>query len=248
MSKRAVRFEPFMTIFPAQRRVFEALRRLTAQGGRPPILEEIADQLGLRRSTVHSHLIRLKLARLVEWDPYKPRSLRATTDASLLAAYGFGPSLDRSPGDTHSPEWGAVAWELPGRPATSLPMLGRAAAGPFVKAGIDRYGDGQDVVELPPELAGSAQYAIRLEGASMEGRRLFDGDFALVDQRQPVREDDVVAVVIEDEQTGELKANVKVFARRDGMAWLLSANPAYPPIPATGARVLGRVIAVVRRL
>jgi len=57
-----------------------------------------------------------------------------------------------------------------------------------------------------------------------------------------------LAVIAEDDQTDEMKANVKIFARRDGVAWLLSANPAYPAIPAAGTRILGRVTTVVRRL
>jgi repressor LexA len=235
-------------ITPAQRRIFEAVRRLTAQGGQPPILEEIASRVGLQKSTVHSHLTRLKNARLVTWEAHTPRSLKTTTDPDLLAAYNLDLSTSPSQDGRGVGERGAVVWELPEQPARRLPMLGRAAAGPFVAAGGDRQGGDQDFLELPPELSGSAQYAVRLEGSSMEGRRLFDGDFALVDQRQPVREDDIVAVVVEDRQTDELKANVKIFARRDGAAWLLSANPAYPPIPAVGVRVLGRVIAVVRRL
>jgi SOS-response transcriptional repressor LexA len=73
----------------------------------------------------------------------------------------------------------------------------------------------------------------------MEGRRRFDGDLALVGQRQTVREDDVVAVVTEDEQTEDIKANVEVVARRVAVAWQLSANPADPAIPAEGVPILG---------
>ena len=103
----------------------------------------------------------------------------------------------------------------------------RACGGWSVHHGQCRPGSGRaGYIELPSEFAGTAQYAVRIKGHSMEGRRLFDGDLALVDQRQPVREDDVVAVIAEDEQTDDMKANVKIFARRDGVAWLLSANSA----------------------
>jgi SOS-response transcriptional repressor LexA len=246
MSRLSSQPEPFRKLTPAQRRVFEAVRRLTAWGGLPPILQEIADYMGLRRWTIHSHLVHLKAARLVDWDPHTPRSLTVTTDPDLLALHGFEPSPYRRP--AKPPEPGGMVWELPEQPTTKLPVLGPAAAGPFITANADRDQDGQDIIELPPEFAGTAQYAVRIKGKSMEGRRLFDGDLALVDQRQTVREDDVVAVIAEDEQTDDMKANVKIFGRRDGVALLLSANPAYPAIPAEGTRILGRVTAVIRHL
>jgi repressor LexA len=246
MSRTCGQPEPFRKLTRAERRVFEAVRWLTAWGGLPPLLQEIADHLGLRRWTIHSHLVRLKAAGLVDWDPHRPRSLRVTTDPDLLAMHGFDPPPYQW--SAKSPEPGAVVWELPEHPATKLPVLGPAAAGPFITANVDRDQDGQDIIELPSEFAGTAQYAVRIKGHSMEGRRLFDGDLALVDQRQPVREDDVVAVITEDDQTDDMKANVKIFARRDGVAWLLSANPAYPAIPAEGTRILGRVTTVIRDL
>jgi repressor LexA len=231
---------------PGRRRVFDTLRWLAAEHDRPPLREEIASHLGLRRWTVQRHLDLLKAAGLVDWIPHTPRSLETTTDPDLLAAYGFDPSPGRN--DRGASEPGATVYGLPDLSPTTLPVLGRAAAGLPVTAGTVRYSDGQDVIELPPELAGTAQYAVRVEGTSVEGRRLFDGDYALVDQRQPAREDDMVAVIVLDEQTGDVKANIKIFANRDGEAYLLSANSAFPPIPAAGARILGRVTTVVRRL
>ena len=57
---------------------------------------------------------------------------------------------------------------------------------------------------------------------------MFDGDLALVDQRQTARTGDVVAVIVQDEQTDEVKANIKTLTELDGELWLLSANPAVP--------------------
>jgi repressor LexA len=44
------------------------------------------------------------------------------------------------------------------------------------------------------------------------------------------------------------EATVKTFKRRDGHVWLMPANPAYDPIPGDDATILGRVVAVLRRL
>ena len=52
---------------------------------------------------------------------------------------------------------------------------------------------------------------------------------------------DIVVALFEDEAT------VKTLQRRDGHVWLLPANPDYQPIDGDHARLLGKVVAVVRR-
>jgi repressor LexA len=44
------------------------------------------------------------------------------------------------------------------------------------------------------------------------------------------------------------EATVKTFKRKDGHVWLLPQNPAYDPIDGDEATVLGRVVAVLRRV
>ena len=66
----------------------------------------------------------------------------------------------------------------------------------------------------------------------------------MVVRQQPVAENgEIVAAMIEGEAT------VKTFKRRDdGLVWLMPANPAFEPIPGDEATVLGRVVAVLRRV
>jgi repressor LexA len=69
-----------------------------------------------------------------------------------------------------------------------------------------------------------------------------DGDWVVVRQ-QPVAENgEIVAAMLEGEAT------VKTFRRRDGHIWLIPHNAAYEPIPGDNATILGRVVAVLRRL
>jgi repressor LexA len=41
---------------------------------------------------------------------------------------------------------------------------------------------------------------------------------------------------------------VKTYRRRDGRIWLMPQNPAFEPIPGEQATILGRVVAVLRRV
>jgi repressor LexA len=44
------------------------------------------------------------------------------------------------------------------------------------------------------------------------------------------------------------EATVKRFKREDGHVWLLPHNSAYQPIPGDEATILGKVVAVLRRV
>jgi repressor LexA len=64
----------------------------------------------------------------------------------------------------------------------------------------------------------------------------------VVRQQQDADNGDIVAAMIDGEAT------VKTLRRRDGHVWLLPHNPAYQPIDGDDATVLGRVVAVLRKL
>ncbi len=59
-------------------------------------------------------------------------------------------------------------------------------------------------------------------------------------EQQTAENGDIVAAMINDEAT------VKVFKQRDGKTWLLPRNSAYEPIDGDYAKVLGKVVAVIR--
>jgi repressor LexA len=67
-----------------------------------------------------------------------------------------------------------------------------------------------------------------------------DGDYVVVRVQQTAENGDIVAAMLNDEAT------VKVFKQRDGKTWLLPRNSAYEPIDGDYAKVLGKVVAVIR--
>ena len=127
-----------------------------------------------------------------------------------------------------------------GRPAPAfVPLLGDIAAGGPILAEQAV----QDVFPLPREIVGEGElFLLNVRGDSMVEAAITDGDWVVVRQ-QPVAENgEIVAAMIDGEAT------VKTFKRRDGHNWLMPANPAYDPIPGDDATILGRVVAVLRRL
>jgi repressor LexA len=81
-----------------------------------------------------------------------------------------------------------------------------------------------------------------MAGDSMINAAIADGDWLVVRRQEAAEHGEIVAAVVGGEAT------VKRLARRDGHVWLMSHNPAYVPIPGDGATILGKVVAVLRRV
>nr|WP_246019348.1 transcriptional repressor LexA [Saccharothrix australiensis] len=120
-----------------------------------------------------------------------------------------------------------------------VPMLGRIAAGGPILAEESI----EDVFPLPREIVGEGEvFLLKVVGDSMVDAAITDGDWVVVRQQPTADNGDVVAAMIDGEAT------VKTFKRRDGHVWLLPHNPAYQPILGDEASILGKVVAVLRRL
>lgn len=120
-----------------------------------------------------------------------------------------------------------------------VPVVGRIAAGGPILAEQAI----EDVFPLPKELVGDGTlFLLRVVGDSMVEAAITDGDWVVVRQQPIADNGEIVAAMIEGEAT------VKTLSRRDGHVWLLPQNPAYEPIPADDSVVLGRVVAVLRKV
>jgi repressor LexA len=127
--------------------------------------------------------------------------------------------------------------EAPEPPADRIPIVGNVAAGSPILA--------EECIEdyLTFDTGGRNEeyFALHVRGESMINAGILDGDLVVV-RRQPVANNgEIVVALLGDEAT------VKRFSRRNGHVWLLPENEAYTPIDGTGAEILGKVAAVVRR-
>ena len=210
---------------PRQRRVLEVLRDWVQRFGYPPSVREIGEAVGLTSTSSVAHQLRaLERKGYLRRDPNRPR------------AVGIRPA--ESPPDTSDTS------DAPGAPSARptpifVPVVGRIAAGGPVLAEQAV----EDVFPLPREIVGEGSlFLLRVAGDSMVEAAITDGDWVVVRQQPTAENGDIVAAMIDGEAT------VKTLKRRDGHVWLLPQNPAYEPIPGDDATVLGRVVAVLRRL
>ncbi|MDX6428504.1 MAG: repressor LexA [Streptosporangiaceae bacterium] len=212
-----------------QRMVLEVIRDSVQRRGYPPSMREIGEAVGLTSTSSVSHQLRtLQRKGYLRRDPNRPRAVevRVPGKRSVLS-------------EPESYET-AGGQETTGHPVPAyVPLVGRIAAGGPILAEEAV----EDIFTLPRQLVGEGtHFLLKVSGDSMIGVAIADGDWVVVRQ-QPVAENgDIVAAMIEGEAT------VKTFKRKDGHVWLLPQNQAYEPIPGDDASVLGRVVAVLRKV
>ena len=91
----------------------------------------------------------------------------------------------------------------------------------------------------------AATYFVRVEGDSMDGAGIFDGDILVVDRSLSPADGDVAVASVDGDFT------VKTLRRRNGEVWLEPANPDYPPVRVGGEselKIFGRVTAAIHLL
>ncbi|MFI9650632.1 transcriptional repressor LexA [Streptomyces sp. NPDC052040] len=123
--------------------------------------------------------------------------------------------------------------------AVEVPLIGRIAAGaPLLAQEMV-----EDVYTLPRRLVGDGDlFALTVSGDSMIEAAICDGDIVTVRRQDSADHGDIVAALLDDEAT------VKQLRRQDGEVWLMPRNGAYEPIPGGQAKILGKVVGVLRAL
>jgi repressor LexA len=126
-----------------------------------------------------------------------------------------------------------------------VPRVGRIAAGGPILA--DQLIE--EIVPLPRQLVGEGELIIlTVVGDSMIDAAIADGDWVVVRRESDIENGDIVAAMIESDTSADREATVKTFKKQDGHVWLIPHNPAYAPILADHATIVGKVVAVLRRL
>jgi repressor LexA len=125
-----------------------------------------------------------------------------------------------------------------------VPLLGRIAAGNPVMAAehVEEY------LTVPMGFAGGANhFALRVQGDSMTGAGILDGDIVIVRSGDTADDGDVVAALLPG--PAEDEATVKRLKRTKNRILLVPENPAFEPFEMDpDGRILGTVVAVLRKL
>jgi repressor LexA len=192
--------------------------------GYPPSFREIGDAVGLASaSSVAYQLKALQRLGYLEHVPGRPRAI-VLHDPLMRQA---------DPRD-------GLAQGL-----ASVPLVGETRAGWGLLARESIEG----VMPLPKQLVGEGNLImLTVVGDSMIDAAIADGDWVVVRRESDIENGDIVVAMIESETSSEPEATVKMFKKVDGHVWLIPHNPAFESVMADNAKIIGKVVSVLRRL
>jgi len=125
-----------------------------------------------------------------------------------------------------------------------VPVLGKVAAGAPTLA--DEHVE--DYLTVPTSFAPGAElFALKVQGDSMVGAGILDGDVVVVQSRSDAGSGDIVVVLLPG--PAEPEATVKRLRRERNRVMLVPENPRLEPFEMDPeGRILGTVVTVLRRL
>jgi repressor LexA len=230
---------------PRQRRILEVIRDAVEHRGYPPSIREMGEAVGLASSSSVAHQLKvLEQKGFLRRDPNRPRALEVLLPGdgagAVAASRSAAAKAKKAKPVAQRPETFDETGVGDAYPApVHVPVIGRIAAGGPILAEEQV----EDVFALPRQLVGEGtMFLLEVRGDSMIDAAICDGDWVVVRQQPTANNGDIVAALLDTEAT------VKTFKRTADQVWLLPHNPAYEPIDGNHASILGKVVAVLRRL
>jgi repressor LexA len=224
---------------PRQTKIIQVIEDSVQRCGYAPTLREIGEAAGLASTSSVSHQLSvLQQKGYLSRGAGRPRTAVVRPAAAPVvrrpaghaSGAGEGPSADRARGDVERQR------------VAHVPLVGRIAAGGPILAEQSV----EDVFPLPRQLVGEGELImLQVVGDSMINAAIADGDWVVVRPESDVENGDIVAATIDGV---EVEGTVKTFKRADGHVWLMPHNPAYAPILGDDAKIVGKVVAVLRRV
>lgn len=196
-----------------QTKILEFIKQEIRKKGYPPAVREIGEAVGLlSSSTVHGHLQTLEDKGYIRRDPTKPRAIEILDSSSDI---------------------------LEAKKVVHIPVVGRVTAGQPILAVENIEG----TFPLPADLVRQDNvFMLKVQGESMIGAGILDGDFIIVRQQNEARNGEIVVALIGDEAT------VKRFFKERTLIRLQPENSSMEPIYSQDVSILGKVVGVFRTI
>lgn len=209
-----------MTLTPRQFEVLKLVDSSRQNRCYSITLQELANLLGTSRTTVFEHIASLKGKGLLSAAPGKARSLNLTRKALKLLNEA---EIEDAFSDA----------------SDGIPLLGRIAAGAPIEAieNVERvsmqsqFGSDEDT------------FALKVQGDSMTGDGIFDGDYVVCKKTQIAHNGKIVAAIVDNDS-----ATVKRFFKESDRIRLEPSNPAYKPIYTQNCSIAGVVVGLMRKI
>ena len=197
-----------------QGEILRFIQRMQQEQGETPTLREIADHFGFRSmNAAQSHVNALVRKGALQKEARLARALRVVSPLARMK-----------------------------KRVCDIPIYGAIPAGFADRQEQTPVGCISVDVGTLGIRPSARTFALRVQGDSMIGRHILDGDVVVCEHGREPRDGDVVAALIDNQST------LKTFMRRKRKPFLRAENPDYPDlIPAEELVIQGVVTTVVRQ-
>jgi repressor LexA len=170
--------------------------------GVPPSYDEMKDALGLAsKSGIHRLITALEERGFIRRLPNKARALEVL----------------KLPQDSLSRP---IAPPVAANDDYEIPFVGKIAAGNPIAALEDSY----NMMSVPPSMMGKGDhFALEIEGDSMTGAGILDGDIVVVRRANTARNGQIIVALVDQEE-----ATLKTLRKSGQNVELIAENPDYP--------------------
>jgi len=182
---------------PKQYKLLQFIEKTLAEQKVSPSFEEMKDFMGLKsKSGIHRLIAGLEAKGYIRHLPNQARALEVIPRQPNLSAF-YGVSNDNS---------------------VSLPLVGKIAAGYPIEAVAT-----QDTIAVPPQMMGMGEhYALVVEGDSMQGAGIMDGDTVIIRKANRANDGTIVVALVDG-----FEVTLKKWHIKGNSVALEPANPAY---------------------
>jgi len=195
-----------------QEEVLEFISRYIHSHTYSPTIREVADFFSISVKGAHDHLAALKKKGLLKQGDNKPRTMELVKTGQEEQEQDF----------------------------REIPVLGTVAAGRPIMA-VENM-DGSIKFHKSLLRNGKDYFALQVRGDSMEEAGIMDGDTAIIEYQNIVRNGEIAVVMLDDDAV-----TLKTFYRESARIRLQPENSKYSPIYCSGdVRILGKLAHVFR--
>jgi len=195
-----------------QEEVLEFISQYIKKHKYSPTLQEVAGFFSISGKGAYDHIAALKKKGLLEQGDNKPRTMKLVNSVETNDAQHF----------------------------KEIPILGVVAAGRPILA-VENV-DGSLKLHNSLLKNGREYFALRVRGDSMEEAGIMDGDTAVIERQETVRNGEIAVVMLDEEVV-----TLKTFYRESSRIKLKAENSKYAPLYCSGdVRILGKLAHVIR--
>jgi len=177
----------------------------------PPTIREIADYFAISVKGAYDHVTALKRKNFVKQDSKRSRTMELTKS-----------KYDEKAGKS-----------------VTVPIVGTVAAGIPILS--EENWEGTIKLHESTLKKSKIYFAVKVRGDSMSGAGIMDGDLAVIEKVNVVKNGEIAVAVVEDAVT------LKRFYKESSRIRLQSENSAYKPIYCQDLRILGRLSQIIRQ-